>query len=531
MALWISLLSLPLAGLVLLLARPELDVTWEHHPAHFWLVLATAAVNVGLALATGEAARRLRDGRLFGVSLAFATSAGFLGLHALATPGVVLGGANAGFVVATPIGLVLAAALAALSATERATWLLRHERALRAAVLAAVAGWAVASLAEIRPLADALPPEEAEPRLATLALIGVPLYAFAAFRYGRLFAERRQRVTGAVAAAFVLLAEALVAVAAARNWHASWWEWHVLMTIGFALIAAAARDEYRRTRSLARTFGGVYLASTLERLDDRFATGLERMTAAVGAGDASTTRDELRRDGFSADEVAALERAAREVQRIDTLFRPYLSPRLAERLEREPDLARLGGEEREVSVLFADLVGFTTYSEARDPAEVVALLNEYWGAVVPEVAHEGGLVERFAGDAVMVVFNVAGDQPDHAVRACRAALGLQRAAARVAAARPGAPPFRVGVNTGRTIVGNVGADDHRSFTAIGDATNAAARLQALAEPGAVVVSGTTAAALGEDAALRPLGPLPLKGRREPVEAFVLEDVSAPEPLR
>ena len=528
---WISLLSLPLAGLVLLLARPELDVTWEHHPAHFWLVLATAAVNVGLALATGEAARRLRDGRLFGVSLAFATSAGFLGLHALATPGVVLAGPNAGFVVATPIGLVLSGALAALSATARASSLLRHERVLRIGVLAAIVAWAVASFAEIRPLADALPPEEAEPRLAALALVGVPLFGFAAWRYGRLFAERRELVAGAVAAAFVLLAEALVAVAVGRNWHASWWEWHVLMTIAFALIAAAARAEYRRTRSLARTFASVYLAPTLERLDGRFATALERVTASRDDADARTTLDDLRRDGFSADEVAALERAAAEVRRIEDLFRPYLSPRLAERLEREPELARLGGDEREVSILFADLVGFTSYSEGRDPADVVAMLNEYWGAVVPEVAREGGLVERFAGDAVMVVFNVDGDQPDHAERACRAALGLQRAAARVTVTQPDAPRFRVGVNTGRTIVGNVGADDHRSFTAIGDATNAAARLQTLAEPGTVVVAATTAAALGEAARLRPLGPQHLKGRREPVEAFLLDDVSAPGPLR
>ena len=531
MIVWISLLSLPLVGLVLLLARPQLDVAWEHHPAHFWLVLAAAAVNVALALATGEAARRIRDGRLVGVSLAFATSAGFLGLHALATPGVVLAGKNAGFVVATPIGLVLAGALAALSATRVAPSLLRHERALRLGVLAAIAGWGAASVAELRPLADALPPEEAESRLAALALVGVPLYTFAAWRYGRVFAERRQRVAGAVAVAFVLLAEALVAVAVARNWHASWWEWHVLMTIAFGLIAAAARDEYRRTRSLARTFAGVYLASTLERLDGRFAAALERVTAALGTGDVRATLDDLRRDGFSADEVAALERAAREVRRIDELFRPYLSPRLAERLEREPELARLGGEEREVSILFADLVGFTSYSEGRAPAEVVATLNEYWGAAVPEVAREGGFVERFAGDAVLVVFNVAGEQPDHAERACRAALGLQRAAAAVATARPDAPRFRVGVNTGRTIVGNVGADDHRSFTAIGDATNAAARLQALAEPGTVVVSAATAAALRDGATLRPLGAQHLKGRREPVEAFVLEGVSAPGTLR
>ena len=97
---------IPLAGLGLLLARPELDLEWEHHPSHFWLVLVTAGVNVVLAYVTNVAAGRYRDARLVLISLAFLSSAGFLGLHALATPGVLLEQPNAGFVIATPMGLV-----------------------------------------------------------------------------------------------------------------------------------------------------------------------------------------------------------------------------------------------------------------------------------------------------------------------------------------------------------------------------------------------------------------------------------------
>src|SRR5688572_19575644 len=108
-------LFLPLVGLALLLARPELDVEWEHHPSHFWLVLITAAVNVALAFLTNVAASRYRDARLILVSLAFLASAGFLGLHALATPGVLLASPNTGFVAATPIGLLIASFFAAAS--------------------------------------------------------------------------------------------------------------------------------------------------------------------------------------------------------------------------------------------------------------------------------------------------------------------------------------------------------------------------------------------------------------------------------
>src|ERR671914_741792 len=107
----------PLGLLVLLRAAPDADKRWENQPAHFWLVLAAALLALGLGYTVNVAARRRRDARLFLISLAFMASAGFLGLHALATPTVLLG-ANAGFELATPVGLVIAGALAAASALE-----------------------------------------------------------------------------------------------------------------------------------------------------------------------------------------------------------------------------------------------------------------------------------------------------------------------------------------------------------------------------------------------------------------------------
>ena len=109
---------LPLLGLALLLVRPELDMEWEHHPSHFWLVLLTAAVSVALAYVTNVAAGRYRDARLVLDLVLVPLSAGFLGLHALATPGVLLDSPNAGFSIATPVGLVLAAFFAAASTSS-----------------------------------------------------------------------------------------------------------------------------------------------------------------------------------------------------------------------------------------------------------------------------------------------------------------------------------------------------------------------------------------------------------------------------
>ncbi len=217
-----------------------------------------------------------------------------------------------------------------------------------------------------------------------------------------------------------------------------------------------------------------------------------------------------------------LERAAAEIRNVDQLFRPFVPTQVAERLRSDPRAAELGGERRVVSVLFADLQGFTAFSEQADPADVIAMLNTYWGVTVPVVVREqGGMIERFAGDAVMVVFNAAAAQPDHARRAVLAALAMQEAASVVAAGRPDWPRFRAGVNTGPTIVGNVGTADHHTFTAIGDTVNLAARLQTAADPGTVVIGAGTRSELGSTAVVEPLAPLKLKGKSEPVEAFAL----------
>ena len=225
---------------------------------------------------------------------------------------------------------------------------------------------------------------------------------------------------------------------------------------------------------------------------------------------------------MSSEETRLVERAAGEIRRLEDLFKPHLSPQVTARLKADPTAGQLGGETRDVSVLFADLEGFTSFSEGcSEPGEVVEMLNEYWAQAVPAVAEEGGMVERFAGDAVMVVFNAAEDQPDHAARAARAALGLQRATAGVADGRPDWPRFRVGVNCGPAVIGNVGSAEHHSFTAIGDTTNLAARLQTVAHPGQVVIGGRTRAELGDKAVAQELAPLSVKGKSEPVQAFVL----------
>ena len=246
-AVWAFHLVLPLLGLWLL-PSPTSTSVLEHHGIHFGLVVAVAAVNVALGVRMSEVSRRRADARLFLVSLVFLSSAGFLLLHALATPQVLLTGRNAGFAIATPVGLLLAAVFAAVSSIdltpERADAVLRRQALLRGGLLALMVAWAVVSLFGLPPL-DPLP-EEASRGPAVMAVAGVALYALASVRYWRLYRRRPAVILIAVLTAFALLAEAMVAVALARNWHASWWEWHLLMAFAFAFVYYSAHVQYAR---------------------------------------------------------------------------------------------------------------------------------------------------------------------------------------------------------------------------------------------------------------------------------------------
>jgi adenylate cyclase len=439
---WAALVAVPLAGLVLLLAAPSADFIWEHHPAHFWLVLATAVTSAALAFSTSGVALRRADARLFLVSLAFVAAAGFLALHALATPGVLLDGPNQGFVVATPVGLLLASAFAAASALplgrERARAIIRHATLLRGALVAAMAAWAVLSLGSVPPLDDPTPAERASGVLVVPAVLAVALYGAAGWRYLTIGLRSGSPMLLAVAGACVLLAEAMVAVAVARSWHASWWEWHLLMLAAFGAIAWSARREDPEER-----FSDLYL-----------------------------------------DETAA--------------------------------------GKREVSVLFADLAGFTSFAEGRDPREVSAMLNGYFEVAIPPIVREyGGQIDRLMGDAIMATWGTRGDQPDHAERAVRAAAAVQAETSRIAEQHPEWPRFRIAVNSGEALVGVVGAESGRSYTVIGDTVNVASRLEGRAPEGGVVVGGATLRAVPGLRATS-LGGVEVKGKREAVDAYLLE---------
>jgi class 3 adenylate cyclase len=288
-----------------------------------------------------------------------------------------------------------------------------------------------------------------------------------------------------------------------------------LMTVSVVGLVAA-RLRFTHSVIVALGYVVVYLA-----LAQRFASQPVLLqlffvvaASAVGVMGTYVLEDAGRRLFVQARLIASLH------AQVDRLFHQYLSPAVADSLLTAPGRSELGGEVAEVSVLFADLQGFTSFSERTDPAAVVRLLNGYFDAAVPPILREGGTIIQFAGDALMAIFNAPQRQADHARRAGTAALALQAATEPLAAVEPDRPRFRVGIATGPALVGNVGSIDVRNFTAIGDTTNLAARLQTFAEPGHVVISERTRELLGP-ADVEPLGAPALKGKSLPVEVFDL----------
>jgi class 3 adenylate cyclase len=298
------------------------------------------------------------------------------------------------------------------------------------------------------------------------------------------------------------------------------------MLAAFAAIALGAREAYGQSGSLTATFGSLYVEATLARIDRWHARAITAVAQAEERG-ASTDAvlSQLRREGANADELALIAQGASELRRLDQLFRPYLPSVVADRLRAEPNFGRLGGVERELSVVFADLAGFTRFSESRSPGEVITMLNAFWAEVVPVIDEAGGIVGHFAGDGLMATFNTAGDQLDHPIRAARAGLAITHVARGIVATRPTWPTFRVGVNTGPAIVGNVGSEGRREFTVIGDTINVAARLMTVAQPGQVVVAASTWAALGTAPEGVALGPTEVKGKSQPIDAWILTSLA------
>jgi len=215
------------------------------------------------------------------------------------------------------------------------------------------------------------------------------------------------------------------------------------------------------------------------------------------------------------NELRLLQRdLAQANAQLDFLLRHYVPSEVADALLERRLLPQPGGELRQVSILFADLRGYSHIAEHLSPTQTMELLNECLTVACDAIAEAGGTVAQFMGDSVMALFNAPNDQPDHAWRAVRAGLDIQArmAAHQFQTAAESLPlHFGVGIHSGPAVVGNTGAHWRYDYSAIGDATNVAYRICTTAQAGEVLIGPTTREQLGEDAEVTPLAPMHFKG--------------------
>jgi adenylate cyclase len=296
------------------------------------------------------------------------------------------------------------------------------------------------------------------------------------------------------------------------------------------LAAAHALEKQLAAISLAALVFAILLAFWLARSVSEPVRQLAAQTRLIGAGDYATPlrldrADEL---GHLADSLNDMSAGLAERDQVRDLLDKNVSPAVAAQLMR--DGAALGGEEREVTILFADLRGFTTLSEQLGPPALLALLNRYLDRMSAEIEREGGVIDKFIGDAIMALFGAPVTQADAADRALAAALAMERALAALNAelAAEGRPPLAVGIgiNTARVIAGNIGSHRRLNYSVIGDGVNVAARLQSLTRTPeyqtSILISTATLVAAHGRYQTRALGEVVVKGRTEPVLLHALD---------
>ncbi|MBI5892051.1 MAG: adenylate/guanylate cyclase domain-containing protein, partial [Deltaproteobacteria bacterium] len=215
-------------------------------------------------------------------------------------------------------------------------------------------------------------------------------------------------------------------------------------------------------------------------------------------------------------------------------FGTYVSPSLVSQIMKDPDRLKLGGEKREISIFFSDIRGFTSLSEKLTPEELVKVLNEYLSPMTKIVLEEKGTLDKYIGDAIMVVFNAPLDIPDHALRVCRMSLKMmekleelninwvEKGYAKL--------DIGIGINTGDAVVGNMGAELRFDYTAIGDNVNLASRLEGMNKVYGthIIVTQPTYEKVKDNFIFRELDAVAVKGKKIPVKIYELMDYNPPQ---
>lgn len=218
-----------------------------------------------------------------------------------------------------------------------------------------------------------------------------------------------------------------------------------------------------------------------------------------------------------------------ERKRITDVFGKYVAPQVVKQiLDNGQEGLKLGGNRREITVLFVDIRGFTPMSEKCQPEEVVAILNDYLNLCAESIFEFGGTLDKFIGDATMAMFNAPLDLPDHAFKAVQTAWAMKQGSEPLQKALEEkfgrSVKFGIGLNTGFAVVGNIGAKVRMDYTAIGDTVNTSARLESNAKPGQILMSQTTYDLVKDRVIATSLGEIKVKGKEQGIPVYQLDGI-------
>ncbi|MGI9463566.1 MAG: adenylate/guanylate cyclase domain-containing protein, partial [Aestuariivirgaceae bacterium] len=211
-------------------------------------------------------------------------------------------------------------------------------------------------------------------------------------------------------------------------------------------------------------------------------------------------------------------------------FQTYVPRQLVRRLVRQNAAGSVESREQELTVMFTDIIGFTAMSETKSPTEIADMLNRHFEVLYQCIEAEGGTLDKYIGDAAMAFWGAPQAQPDHAARACRAALAARKAFQETEPDQR----IKIAIHTGPLIVGNIGAVDRMNYTVIGDTVNTCSRIEKLAgdldagEPAIILISDATAAQLGDEFKLEAAGEFQVKGRESAVTVYRLGGQNSPD---
>ena len=238
--------------------------------------------------------------------------------------------------------------------------------------------------------------------------------------------------------------------------------------------------------------------------------------------------------GCAIDIIHSYVSESAERKKISDTFKKYVAPQVVDEITRSGGYSiSLGGESREIAVLFVDIRGFTPMSENLSPEQVVDILNSYLELTTNSIFNNGGTLDKFIGDATMAVFNAPFDLDDYVFKAVKTALdivaGGDAIESKFLQKYGRSVGFGVGVNCGRAVVGNIGCSFRMDYTAIGDTVNTAARLEANAKRGQVLISEDVYNIVRDRVTAEPIGAIPLKGKSKEVFVYSLTGLAEEKP--